>query len=149
MERVRAQRSEQEATRNLRQQQESAYERSLAQDRERMRLRKEAEAAKQKQEEEAKLKTHRAEEKAQQLLQWRSWKASCIASEPGPEVKNTARLSVRMPSGDRIIRRFDPEATIEDLYAFVEVHDILGEMKDTEVEYITPLFIDFMSFFMT
>ena len=125
LERTRAQRREQEATRNLRQQQETAYERSLAQDRERMRLRKEAEATKQMEEQEAQAKAKQVETVAQQLQEWKKWRASTISVEPDLDVKNVTRLSIRMPSGDRIVRRFVPEATIEDVYAFVECYDIL------------------------
>ena len=127
LEGVRATRREQEAARNLRQEQESAYERSLAQDRERMRLRREAEATRVREEQEAKTKADAAERAAQNLDHWKRWKAQSIPAEPGAEVKNATRLSVRMPSGDRIIRKFGPEATMEDLYAFVECQDVLEE----------------------
>ena len=125
--RVRNQRREQEATRNLRQEQESAYERSLAQDRERMRLRREAEAARAREEQEAKTKAEAVEKAAQNQEQWKRWKAQGIAPEPGADVKNATRLSIRMPSGDRIIRKFAPDAVMEDLYAYVECHDVLAE----------------------
>ena len=127
LERTRAQRREQEATRNLRQQQETAYERSLAQDRERMRLRKEAEANKQKEEQEARDKVKQVETAAQQLQQWKKWRASTISAEPETNIKNVTRLSIRIPSGNRIVRSFAPEATIEDVYAFVECHDVLED----------------------
>ena len=123
--RVRATRAEQQASRNLRQEQESAYERSLAQDRERTRQRREAEATKVRAEQEAQAQADASERKAQKLGQWRRWKSQQIASEPGPEVKNATRLSIRMPSGDRIVRKFGPSVTMEELYAFVECHDLL------------------------
>ena len=52
---TRAQRSEQQASRNLRDEQDSAYERSLAQDRERARLRREEEAAQVRAQQEAQI----------------------------------------------------------------------------------------------
>lgn len=125
LEGARASRREQEAARNLRQEQESAYERSLAQDRERMRLRREAEAARAKEEQDAKAKAEAAEQAAQKLQEWKVWKAQSIPPEPGPDVKNATRLSIRMTSGDRVIRKFAPDASMEDLYAFVECHDVL------------------------
>lgn len=133
LERVRAQRREQEATRNLRQQQESAYERSLAQDRERTRLRREAEAAKTKEEQEAKSKTDKAEKEAQQLLQWKRWKASNVSPEPSSDVKDATRLSIRLASGERIVRRFHPRATVEDIYAFVECQDVMDDSASSPV----------------
>ncbi|MCJ1327707.1 hypothetical protein MMC10_004379 [Thelotrema lepadinum] len=125
LETARASRQEQQATRNLRQEQESAYERSLAQDRERMRIRREAEAARAREEAEAQAQADAAEKAAQNKEQWKRWKVQSILAEPGAEIKNATRLSIRMPSGDRVIRKFAPEATMEDLYAFVECHDVL------------------------
>ena len=125
LERVRASRAEQEATRNLRQEQNSAYERSLAQDRERARLRREAEAAKARLELEAKAKAEASEQAARNLAQWKRWKAPRIVPEPPANAKEATRLSIRMASGDRLIRRFLPQATVDDLYAYVECHDII------------------------
>jgi FAS-associated factor 2 len=132
LEQVRTQRREQEAARTLREQQESAYERSLAQDRERMRLRREAQTQRDQEELAARLKAEAEEKEAQNLQQWKRWKLRSIAPEPGPDIKNATRLSIRMPSGDRIVRRFAPEATVEDLYTFVECYDILEAEKTAE-----------------
>jgi FAS-associated factor 2 len=132
IERVRSTRAEQTATRNLRQEQESAYERSLAQDRERMRLRREAEAARKRAEEEAKAKAEAEELRARQLEQWKRWKATQLPAEPAQDVKDATRLSIRMPDGERIVRKFAAQCPIEDLYAFVECHDMLTEASTSE-----------------
>ena len=134
LESARASRREQQAARDLRQQQESAYERSLAQDRERMRLRREAEAARAREEQEANAKLEAAEQAAQNLEQWKRWKARGIPPEPDPDVKNATRLSIRMPSGDRIIRKFASEATMEELYAFVECQDMLDVNSSSQAD---------------
>lgn len=125
LDRVRATRNEQQATRNLRDEQNSAYERSLAQDRERAKQRREAEAAKARgeREEEARLKAE--ERDRRNLEQWRSWRAQTIAPEPGPSVKDVTRISIRMTSGERIVRKFAANAETEELYAFVECYDVL------------------------
>ncbi|MCJ1393630.1 hypothetical protein MMC18_006505 [Xylographa bjoerkii] len=125
LDRVRATRAEQQATRNLRQEQESAYERSLAQDRERTRQRREAEAAKARAEQEARSKAEEVEREAQNLAAWKMWRSKQIAPEPGTDVKNVTRISIRMPSGDRIVRRFPSDTSLEDLYAFVECYELL------------------------
>ncbi|EON62169.1 hypothetical protein W97_01389 [Coniosporium apollinis CBS 100218] len=123
--RMRSQRAEQQAARNLREQQNSAYERSLAQDRERARQRREAEEAQRRAEKEAEEKAEAEEREARNLEQWRRWRARAIRAEPGPEAKDVVRISLRMPSGERVVRKFAPEAGIEELYAFVECYDIL------------------------
>ncbi|KAI4739535.1 UBX-domain-containing protein [Aureobasidium sp. EXF-12298] len=125
LEGARRQRSEQQASRSLREEQNSAYERSLAQDRERARQRKEAEAARQKAEREERERAEAKSRKAQNILQWRKWRAHSVPQEPAPTVSDAVRISVRMPSGERVIRKFGADAPLEELYAFVECYDIL------------------------
>lgn len=127
--RTRAQRAEQQASRNLREQQDSAYERSLATDRERARQKREAEERQRKEEEEAKRQEEEAERLAQKLAQWKQWRAQRLKPEPGPDIKDAVRISVRMPSGERVVRKFDADVPIEELYAFVECYDILDEAQ--------------------
>lgn len=123
LERIRRQRQEQQATRNLRQEQESAYERSLAQDREKARRRKEEEAAREKVEREETLREQQKADAARDLAQWRRWRAQSIPSEPGAEDKEAVRMSIRLPSGERVIRKFRADADLEELYAFIECND--------------------------
>lgn len=136
LDRVRSSRREQQATRNLRQEQESAYERSLAQDRERARRKKEAQEAEQRAEKEALEKEQAAEREANNLEQWRKWRTKSIAAEPGADVKDAVRISLRMPEGERVIRKFKADASMEELYAFVECYDILnsGEEIPADIE---------------
>jgi FAS-associated factor 2 len=123
--RTRLQRQEQDSVRSLREQQDSAYERSLAQDRERARQRKEEEERKQHEEKEALRIESEKENFARNLEQWRRWRAESIAPEPSADAKDVVRISLRMPSGDRVVRKFDADLGIEELYAFVECYDIL------------------------
>nr|OQO15370.1 hypothetical protein B0A51_18885 [Rachicladosporium sp. CCFEE 5018] len=131
--RIRAQRQEQQATTNLRREQESAYERSLAVDREKARKRKEEEAAREKDEREIREKEEQKANHARNLAQWRRWRAQSIAAEPNADVKDTVRISIRLASGERVIRKFYAAAGIEALYAFVECHDLLGEVNEKEI----------------
>ncbi|KAK3109849.1 UBX domain-containing protein 10 [Teratosphaeriaceae sp. CCFEE 6253] len=139
--RVRAQRQEQQASRELRVEQESAYERSLAQDRAKARRRREEEAEREKGEREVRERGERKAEEARRLAQWRRWRARGIPSEPGTEVKDAVRISLRLPSGERVIRRFAAEAELEELYAVVECYDLLqddGEAEMNEKEALEP-----------
>jgi len=137
--RVRSQRAEQQATRNIREQQNSAYERSLAADREKARKKKEEAERKAREEKEALEREQAIERYAQNLAQWRKWRAASIRSEPGAEEKDIVRISLRMPNADRVVRKFAADAHIEELYAFVECYDILqseeagsGDVKEPE-----------------
>ncbi|KAH0547843.1 hypothetical protein FGG08_000101 [Glutinoglossum americanum] len=126
LERVRVARATQQADRDLRASQNAAFERSLAQDRERTRLRREAEAAKELAEREARERAETEERRLRNLEQWRKWRAGLLRPEPGPDVKDATRVSLKMPSGDRVVRKFAPDTDVEELYAFVECYDSLN-----------------------
>lgn len=130
VEQTRSQRREQQAARSIREEQNSAYERSLAQDRERARQRREAEAAREKAEREERELAEAKAQKARNLAQWRKWRAQTISKEPTEDVKDAVRISIRMPSGDRVVRKFTAQAELEELYAFVECH---VELQSTEL----------------
>ncbi|KAK6607428.1 ubx domain protein [Botrytis cinerea] len=126
---VRAQRSAQNFERTLREEQDSAYEQSLAQDRERARQRKEAEAAVAAEEKRRKEEEELAAKLAETQKQWKQWRVQTIQPEPEPGT-NVVRVALRMPEGARITRRFEANSEIEELYAFVECHDLLETSKD-------------------
>lgn len=133
LDRVRRQRQEQQATRSLREEQESAYERSLAADREKARLKREQQAEEEKAEREEREKAERKANDARKLLQWRTWRAQTLPAEPSNDVKDAVRISIRLPSGERVVRRFTSDADLEELYAFVECYDLLHPSEDEEV----------------
>ncbi|KAF3802297.1 hypothetical protein GCG54_00012545 [Colletotrichum gloeosporioides] len=126
---VRAERTAQEVARSLRNEQDSAYERSLAKDRERARQRRDAEKAAaeaaRKAEEEAEAAAHLAEQRDQ----WKRWRATTIEDEPPASSKEIVRIALKMPESSgagRIVRRFRSDTTMEALYAFVECYDFVG-----------------------
>ncbi|KAI1339268.1 hypothetical protein F5Y15DRAFT_83614 [Xylariaceae sp. FL0016] len=125
---VRAERTAQQVTRNLRTEQDDAYERSLARDRERARQRREAEAAAAAAEKKAQEDAAAAELRELQRQQWRLWRSTTIAPEPETGAKDAIRLALKMPESSgtgRVVRKFAPSTTIEELYAFVECYDLL------------------------
>ncbi|KAF9890374.1 hypothetical protein FE257_006042 [Aspergillus nanangensis] len=130
LERIRSTRAEQQASRSLREEQDSAYERSLAIDRERARQRREAEAARQREEQEAAERAVAEEKRIHDLGLWKQWRAQNIAEEPSADLKDAVRISIRLPSGERVIRRFAPDTEIEELYAFVECYDLMTELQE-------------------
>ncbi|OTB07358.1 hypothetical protein M426DRAFT_318051 [Hypoxylon sp. CI-4A] len=133
---VRAERAAHEVARNLRTEQDSAYERSLARDRERARQRKEAEAAAALAEKRAQEEAEAAERRARQREQWRHWRATTIAPEPDSSVKDVVRLALKLPdeSSGRVVRKFAATTTVEELYAFVECYDLLSTSTESENE---------------
>jgi FAS-associated factor 2 len=126
--RVRAQRAEQSVSRDIRSQQDSAYERSLAVDRERKR-KAEEERRERERAEKAALEAKAEELRyAANLAVWRRWRAARVRPEPKADVpaKEVVRISLRLPSAERVVRRFNASDSIEEVYAFVECYDILS-----------------------
>ena len=132
LEQVRATKSQQQASRTLRSEQNSAYERSLAQDRERARQKREAQAAQSRVEQEEKAAQEARESKERKVERWRLWRVQSIPAVPDPALKNVSRISLRLESGERVIRSFDSNAALEELYAFVECYDVL-QLRDNKV----------------
>ena len=127
LEGVRAERTAQEVARSLRTEQDSAYERSLAIDRERARQKKEeaeiAAAARERAEREAAAIAVREEKQRQ----WKAWRATTILPEPPASDKSIVRVALKMPEesgAGRIVRRFKQDAPMDELYAFVECFDV-------------------------
>ncbi|KAL7267872.1 UBX domain-containing protein 10 [Rhizina undulata] len=115
LETVRVQRATTEVDRAIREQQNSAYELSLAADRERTRLRKEAAAreAAENEAEQARIEAERKEKR--QRKAWRKWKKDQLAEE-----KKEVRVSVRLRDGSRVVRWFGKDVDVEEVYAWVE-----------------------------
>ncbi|GFP53053.1 hypothetical protein ACSS6W_000493 [Trichoderma asperelloides] len=134
--RVRAERAAQDLARTLRDEQDSAYERSLAIDRERAREKKQAAEAAAAAEKRALAEAEAAAELAEKRRQWKSWRAPQILPEPPASERKVVRVALKMPEGlggERIVRRFAQDVTVEELYAFVECQDILrGETLEEE-----------------
>ncbi|KAG5942496.1 hypothetical protein E4U53_007236 [Claviceps sorghi] len=133
---VRAERAAQEVARSLRNEQDSAYERSLATDRERARQRKEAAAMAEASEAMARQKAQEAALLEKQRQQWRKWRATKILPEPLATDKNVVRVALKMPdeflTAGRVIRRFPQDAPVEEVYAFVECYDRLQELENDD-----------------
>jgi FAS-associated factor 2 len=112
--------AERDAARAMRDEQDAAYERSLARDRERARLKREQEA-----------REKQRGERAAKRDEWRLWRAARLAaSEPSDDSEKggapAARVSVRMLDGERVVRRFEAGAAVEEVYALVECWPLLS-----------------------
>jgi FAS-associated factor 2 len=126
---VRAERTANEVARNLRSEQDSAYERSLARDRERARQKREAEEAAAAAERRAREEAEAAALLERKREQWRRWRATTIIPEPEAGAKDIVRLALKMPEASgagRIVRRFPASTTMEELYAFVECYEFIA-----------------------
>lgn len=132
LEGARAERVAHDFARNLRAEQDAAYERSLATDRERARQRKEAEEAAAAEERRAREEAEAAEQLEKNRQQWRKWRATTVQPEPDASVKDSVRLALNMPEDGRVVRRFNKETTLEELYAFVECYPLIKDSAASE-----------------
>ena len=127
---LRKDRATKQATTNLRDEQNSAYERSLAADQEKRRIRREAEAAREEAEAQSSRREKQALRKQEESKRWRQWRAKSIFPEPGQSAP-ACRVSIRLADGTRVIRRFRPDCSMEELYAYV---DCLDEVQHDQVK---------------
>lgn len=131
---ARAQRSEQQAQRNLRDEQDSAYERSLAQDRERARRRREEQEEQERARQAEIDRVAAGERRSKQKAAWKRWRKTNLPQDSN--TTNAVRVLVRMPDGSRLARKLDPDLPLETLYAVVECanEDEVEGNDSTEVE---------------
>ncbi|RPA72565.1 hypothetical protein BJ508DRAFT_419418 [Ascobolus immersus RN42] len=119
---VRAHRQRQNSERELREAQSSAYEASLARDRERARLKREAEEKARREEQERLAAARKAELNALYLAKWKRKTAASLA----PKVKDAdkgVRVMLRIGDEKPLIRKFAEDVTLEELYQFVECRE--------------------------
>lgn len=145
---IQGDREQRDYEKQLREEQEKAYERSLAADREReSKLRadeekrqleeQERKAALLLEKEKAELEQQEKEQAAELTRQWRAWRFTQLGEEftkPEGSAVRPARISIRTEEGERLIRNFGPEQTVDDIYAYVECLPIINgkEMIDAE-----------------
>jgi FAS-associated factor 2 len=123
--RLQAERAERDASRSIREQQDSAYERSLARDRERAKQKKEEEARQKVEEEKVRKEEEHRERAIRSLQDWKAWRAARILPEPSADDTTAVRLSIRLGDGERAVRKFSGTSSVEEIYAFVECFDLL------------------------
>ena len=126
LDRARAQRSQLQATRSLREEQNSAYERSLAQDRARAQQKRHEAETRARAEKAALERAAAKEHEARCAAEWRQWRAATLPAEPAPDDPDAVRIRLRMATDDRVVRRFAAAADLEQLYAFVDCYDVLS-----------------------
>ncbi|KAJ2317007.1 Ubx domain-containing protein [Coemansia sp. RSA 2704] len=114
-----------EAERQLREQQNAAYEASLARDRERARAQQEQEQREQRAREQAAEAARREEQLAQQRRQWQ-W-AALARLQRTDALQGEGRLSLRLEGGQRVVQAFSPAARVQHVFDFVETRQAAAE----------------------
>ncbi|EJT99677.1 hypothetical protein DACRYDRAFT_55510 [Dacryopinax primogenitus] len=119
--RLRNEQRARQAERLLREEQDRAFREAEKKDRERIEKRRaeeqvrlEAEREKRQQAQEASLLVERRD-------QWRRWARTALVP---PESLDGVRIGIRLPDGRRLVRNFNEDSTLEQLYAYVDVQSI-------------------------
>ncbi|KAF9973260.1 hypothetical protein BGZ73_003486 [Actinomortierella ambigua] len=133
--RLRAERREREVSRQLRQQQDDAYQQSLQADREK--AQKAREAARIAERERLEQERHEAERVAALERKERhlKWLYEELPEEPAANEPGCARLSFKLWNGERVIRRFRGTEPVENVYVFIETIEYRedGSKAETDV----------------
>ncbi|EDO18478.1 hypothetical protein Kpol_1032p74 [Vanderwaltozyma polyspora DSM 70294] len=118
---LRQQKQNLELQRIIREQQDYRYQESLRRDQEA------ALARQQSLDNEARQQTREVQRK-----KWLLWRKNELRPEPTTNT-NVCRVAIRLPNGDRIVRKFNSDLGIEEIYAFVELYqsDFLGSSHET------------------
>lgn len=145
LERLRTQQRERERDRQLREEQDRAFQQAARRDKERIEARIAAERAeleaKRKAEEEARAAALRKEQEAAEArrkeelrMTWRRWSRKAIAA-PTVAAGGNLRIAIRLATGTRLVQNFAPTTSLTALYAFVDSQMIpshFGPQDDPE-----------------
>ncbi|KAI9355076.1 ubiquitin-related domain-containing protein [Zopfochytrium polystomum] len=113
-----------EQARQIREQQDLAYQASLRADQEKeAKAREERERIQREKDEEERLK-RQEEERIEAKKKRKQALRESLPPEPAATEPELARIGIRLPSGSRIIRRFRASDKVEALYDFVESLDL-------------------------
>jgi len=145
--RFRSQLQEREKDRDIREQQDRAFQEAAERDRERIqaRIRAEQEEAERsrleneaRSQEEQRMQLEREKQANHQALrlQYRRWmRRSIVPTEH--RGTNGIRLALRLPGNTRVVRTFSPSSTLTELYAFVDSQMLpLALQPETDPEHI-------------
>ncbi|KAJ3037530.1 FAS-associated factor 2 [Rhizophlyctis rosea] len=131
---IRAERRATESARSLREQQDEAYQASLRADEEKERKAQEERERQEREREEAERKEReRTKRREDKLLRKQTLKET-MPPEPAVGEAEVAKLGIRLPSGERLARRFRAEDKVQLLYDYIETHDL--SPLDLEVEFV-------------
>ncbi|KAF9443437.1 hypothetical protein P691DRAFT_808971 [Macrolepiota fuliginosa MF-IS2] len=130
LESLRAQQRERERDRQLREEQDRAFQEAARRDKERIEAKIAAERAeieaRRKAEEEARLVALKREEEAAQAkrkeeirMNWRRWARKAVVG-PTAVAGGNLRIAVRLATGTRLVQSFAPTTSLTALYAFVD-----------------------------
>uniref|UniRef100_A0A0V0G8G6 Putative regulator of the ubiquitin pathway n=1 Tax=Triatoma dimidiata TaxID=72491 RepID=A0A0V0G8G6_TRIDM len=119
---ARSERIARSLTQTIRREQDAAYMESLRADQEKERKRHEEQERKRRQEEFEQQRRHEEQLRKEAIRRAKIDLASQIPEEPPSNLPDTLSVVFKMPSGERIERRFFRTHTLKDIYNFIFCH---------------------------
>ncbi|KAJ2451985.1 Ubx domain-containing protein [Coemansia sp. RSA 2336] len=130
---ARREQQERESARRLLEQQNAAYERSLALDQERERARREQEERERKEKEEAEALLREEQRREELCRQWRWAKFAEQQQQQQQDDKDlVTTLSLRLENGSRVVCKFAASATLQHVFDFVETREVAEEWAQAQ-----------------
>lgn len=117
---LRSERHRVQTERDLKAEQDRAYEDASRRDQERVLARR---AEEEQRAEDARVRHAWEQERTSQLAKahaWRQWARHSLVPQEAPAGSPSIRIAVHLPNGRNLQRRFAPTATLEQVYAFVD-----------------------------
>lgn len=134
LDRLRAERRERDMTREIRQQQDDAYQQSLRADREKARQQREArEAAEKLQQEQERIEAEKVKALNRRERHLKYLFENLPQELPAGE-SGCARLSFKLWNGERVIRRFKGTEPVEHVYVFIETIEFRESGSKAELQ---------------
>ncbi|KAJ3110174.1 hypothetical protein HK100_003130 [Physocladia obscura] len=135
---VRLERERLDQSRILREQQEEAYNASLRADQEKARKAEEERELAQKEKAEEEKRQQEIANKREEKRFRKIWLQENMIPEPlASDTQDIAKVGIRLPNGDRLVRRFKATvATVQDLYNFIEAQDLSPIDLETDFDVI-------------
>lgn len=138
LERLRADKRRREVERQLRAEQDRAYQEASRRDAERITQKREEE--RQKVLEAQRIREEREQKEALQRKQhaWQMWAFHNLVPQEPTGSTASVRLSFRLPSGKTLVRQFSPTDTVEAVFAFVESASVSAEAENNAFQAQKP-----------
>jgi FAS-associated factor 2 len=120
------------AERELRAEQDRAFNESQRKDYERIAKRREEERRLKEEEERAQREAAEWHKRKEERIQWRRFARRVVVPKEVPGSKSAVRIGVRLPNGKLVVRKFEPTDSITGLYAFVDAQMIPTQYKSED-----------------
>ena len=137
---LRADRASRDAARRIREQQDAAYQASLRQDEEKARKAQQEEEKQRKEEQDKQRMEQERLDRIEARKRRKIELKKTLPAEPASDTpsNDVARIGIRLPNGQRLVRRFHADDAVQSLWNFIETHDLSPLPLDADFIIVNP-----------